>query len=70
LLFGSDVHPTALTAEIAAVDDGNVEIRGKKLATLQPSLVQPHGPQPFDPHVPKQFPQFGKSKIHEVSSGR
>jgi hypothetical protein len=75
LLFVRDINPASLTSEIATVDDRNVQIRRKKLPVAKSPFMLLNGAEPFDTHIPKQFPQqtlvcleqhsFCHAKIHE-----
>ena len=56
LLLGSNVDPTALTTQVAAVDDGHVKKRRKELALLHAALVLKHRPRAFETHVPGKLP--------------
>jgi hypothetical protein len=77
VLLRRHINPTALTAQVATVDNRNVQIGRKELAAFQPPLMQVNRPQPFHAHVPGQLPQqaligfqqhsFGESKIHVMS---
>jgi hypothetical protein len=63
-----------LAAQIAAVNDRDVEVRREELTSFQSALMQINRPQPFHAHIPSQLPQqpfvglekhpFSKSKIH------
>ena len=52
-----DVDPAALAAQIAAIDDGDVQERRKDLAALEPLLVLVDGEHALPAHVPGQLPQ-------------
>jgi hypothetical protein len=52
-----DLHPAALAAEIAAVDNRNVQERRKMLAALQPPLEPLHGPDALEAEVVGKPPQ-------------
>ena len=73
-LLMRNVDPATLAAEIAAVDDRDVQIRRKELAAFQPRLVFLYRTETFEAHIPEQLPQqtlvgfeqhsFGKSQVH------
>src|SRR5205085_2385111 len=56
LLLGGDVDPATLAAEVAAIDDGDVEEGRKKFAALEPALVTLHGAHALKAHVVRQLP--------------
>src|SRR5258708_176459 len=49
------VHPTALAAEVAGVDDRNIEERRKKLAAFDAPLEFFDREHPLDAEVPEEF---------------
>ena len=56
-LFGSHVDPTTLAAEVATVDDRDVEKRRKELATCQSPFVLLNRPGAFEAKIPGQLPE-------------
>ena len=56
VLLGFDVDPAALTLQIAAIDDGNVEEWRKEFTLFHPLFVEHDGAGTFDPQVPEKFP--------------
>jgi hypothetical protein len=74
LLLGRYVHPAALTAQIATVNNGNVEEWWEELTMLQPPLMFLNRAHAFPAHIPDKLPHksligfkqeaFGKSKVH------
>ena len=78
LLLGSHIDPAALAAQIATVDDRDVQIRWKEFASLQPLFMLLHRPKTPDTHVPDEFPQqaligfqkqtFGHPQVHQQFS--
>ena len=57
LLFCADVHPTALTAEVAGIEHGDVQEWRKVLALLQPFLEPLHTPHPAPAEVVGKLPE-------------
>jgi hypothetical protein len=57
LLLVGHVHPAALAAEVAGVDDGDVQERREHLAALEPQLVPVDGQGGAEAHVVGELPQ-------------
>ena len=64
LLLVSDIDPTTGAPEVAAVDDGDVEIGWKKFALLEASFVLLNASPPFEAHVPGQLPEETFVSLH------
>ena len=56
-LLGGHVDPATLAAQVAAVDDRDVEEGRKHLALFQPAFVLLNGEHPLPAHVPDQLPE-------------
>jgi hypothetical protein len=56
-LLGGDIDPAALAAEVATVNDGDVQERREEFAALEPRFVPLDGANPFNPEIPRQLPQ-------------
>jgi hypothetical protein len=77
VLLMSHIDPTALTTQIATVNDRNVKIGRKELASLQAAFVLANTTNAFDTHIPKQLPKkpfvgfqqhsFRHAKVHIIS---
>jgi hypothetical protein len=52
-----DIDPAALAAEVAGVQDGDVEEGREELALLHALLVQHHGPRPLVAEIPADLRQ-------------
>lgn len=57
LLFCSNINPAALTAEIAGIDDGDVEKRGKDFSPFQSAFESLDRQSAAHAHIPEQLPQ-------------
>ncbi len=68
-LLGGDVHPAALAAQVAAVDDRDVEERREVFAALEAALVLLHGQHALPAHVPGQLPQEALVRFDQHSPG-
>ena len=55
--LGGDIHPAALAAQVAGVQDGEVEKRREELAVLNPLFEELDGADAFVTEVPKKFPE-------------
>ena len=55
--FMRDIDPAALAAEVAGVDDRDVEERREELAALEPALVLVDGEHALEAHVPGELPE-------------
>ena len=74
LLLRGHIDPTALTAQVATVDDRDVDERRKELAPLHPAFESLNGQHPLEAKVVGELPQqalvsfeeeaFGHAKIH------
>ena len=79
-LLGRHIDPAALAAEVAAVDDRDVEERRKELAPLEPRLVLLHRAHALEAEIPGQLPEqplvgfqqqaFGEAEVHRQLSFR
>jgi hypothetical protein len=65
-----DVHPAALTAEIAGVDDRKVEERGKVFAAFDAALEALDGEQPFTPKFQQNFQSRRGSVVRRIRVAR
>src|SRR5262249_5204808 len=70
LLFVGDIDPTSLAAEVARVDDGDVEERGKELAALDPGLVPLDGEGTLYAHIPGELPQEAFVSLEDQALGQ
>ncbi len=57
LLLGGHIDPAALAAQVAAIDDRDVQKRRKDLAAPQPPLVPLDRQHALEAHVPGQLPE-------------
>ncbi len=74
-LFGGDVHPTALATEVAAIEHGDVEERGKVFTLFHPLLVFLNGPHAAPAEIVGELGHetfvrlkqnsFGHAQVHE-----
>ncbi len=79
LLLGGHVHPATLAAQVAAIDDRDIQKRREDLAPFEALLVFLDRPNPFPAHVPGQLPEqalvgleqqaFGHFQIHHFPFG-
>ena len=57
LLLGGHIDPAALAAQVAAVDDREVQKRREELAALEPAFVALHREHALDAEVPGELPE-------------
>jgi hypothetical protein len=75
--LGFDIHPATLAAQVAGVDDRDVEERREVLAVAQPPLEALDGEHPFHPEIPEELPdafrvggaQGAKGELREHGGG-
>jgi len=73
-LLSRDIDPATLAAQVAGVDDRDIEEWWEEFAAFEPRFVQLNRADAFDSEIPDEFPEqpfigfeqqtFGKSKIH------
>ena len=56
-MLGGHIDPAALAAEVAAIDDRDVQERRKDLAALEPAFVLLDGEHALEAHVPGELPE-------------
>lgn len=76
-LFGGNVHPTALAAQVAAINDGKIEERREEFALLETPLMLLDTSQAFPARCVEKIPQqplvrlpqesFRHPKVHEIA---
>ncbi len=57
LLLGRDIDPAALAAQVAGIDDRDVEERREELAALEAGFVPLDGEHALQAHVPGELPE-------------
>jgi len=70
LLLGGHVHPAALAAQIAAINNRDVQEGRKDLAFFQALLVLFHREHALDAHVPEQLPQQPFIRFQQQTTGQ
>lgn len=68
-LLGCYIDPATLAAEIAAVDDRNVQKGRKELPSLDSLAVLLHAPKTFPARLIHQLPEKSLVGFHEQSFG-
>src|SRR5262249_52800674 len=69
LLLVRHIDPAALAPQIARVDDGDVQERGKVLASLEPGLVPLDREHALEAHVPGELPEEALVGLEEQAFG-
>ena len=57
VLLGGNVNPATGAAEVAGVDDRDVEVGGKELPVAKPAFVLLNASPAFEAHVPAELPE-------------
>src|SRR5262249_39063542 len=69
LLFGGDIDPATLAAQITAIDDGDVKKWREDFAPSEPLLMLLDGQYPLKAHVPGQLPEEPLVRLEEKPFG-
>src|SRR5262249_6881587 len=70
LLLGGHIDPATLAAQVAAIDDRDIQERRKNLAPLQPALVLLDREHPLPAHIPGQLPEKALIGFEEHALGQ